>query len=100
MSARFGVTGTFNLSQPKNFVIVGEILDGIVKPGMLVPLPDTAPDGCSGRIVGVESVDNLSERIFRTGLRVQYESAQELSFWLSLPLEGSEIYLLPEPPAG
>ena len=94
MAARFRVSGTFTLSSRHNFVVVGDIVEGIVRTGMRLPLPSNAPAGCSGRIIGVEYVDSLRERVFKIGLRLAYASADELFFWKSVPVEGADVQLL------
>ncbi|MRG45025.1 hypothetical protein GFS24_07860 [Chitinophaga sp. SYP-B3965] len=70
--ATFKIDHSFKLIN-HGLVIVGELLSGSIKPNDILQLKD----GPSLRIKSIESVDNIAEQIFRTGLLFHYENEEQ-----------------------
>ena len=90
--ARFRIERTIQIEIRRLFVLAGEVLDGIVRPGQrLVTSRIDAP------VASVESVlVSASTGLSWVGLAFRYESQEQLRRWAELKLEGSTIQLEPD----
>jgi hypothetical protein len=87
MRSRFLVTDTFNLGIGSYFVIVGEVLEGTVRPGQMV----RTPAGLDAPVHGVEIISGQGRA--KPALTFRYRDVAELAAWEALKLPGHTIEL-------
>jgi hypothetical protein len=97
MSVRFRVEYTFIIAERRLFVLAGEIVEGSVRPGMVLQVPLNDMVTITAPVHGVEAVDRPGQRS-RTGLTLQCEDDIDLSLWRGLNLEG-DVFAVVEPEA-
>lgn len=91
--ARFQVSHTFPIRSRALFFVLGDVLDGEVRMGMVV---DAGPAfRCT--IHAVEMADNLSLRRSWVGLGFRYADAGELERWQGIAWEGLTLHIPAEP---
>ena len=90
MAARFRVVDAFHLESRRYFVIVGDILEGIVRAGMeIVFFPETL-GVIRRRIISIEFVDGVERKAW-LGLVMKYDSDEDLKTLRALDLKGCEL---------
>ncbi|WP_420130666.1 CPCC family cysteine-rich protein [Longimicrobium sp.] len=92
-AARFQVSHTFPLPSRTLFFVLGDVLHGEVRTGMVV---DAGP-GFRSAIHTVEMADSPSERRAYVALGFRYTSAAELDGWQGVPWEGVTLEIPAEP---
>jgi hypothetical protein len=95
-SALFRVEETFAIHSRRLFVLVGEIVEGTVRTGMLVQVSLNGAVFVTAPVSGVEFVDGPGRRS-RIGLTVRYEDDDDLAFWRGLNIGGGMICPVTEP---
>jgi hypothetical protein len=95
MSARFLVEYTFEIAERGLFVLAGEIVEGAVRPGMVLEVPLNDMVFMTAPVQGVEAVDAPGQRS-RTGLTLRCEDDLDLSIWRGLNLAG-HVFAVVEP---
>jgi hypothetical protein len=103
MSVLFRVEYTFEIAGRGLFVLAGEILEGTVRPGMVLQVPLNDMAAITAPVHGVEAVDALGQRS-RTGLTLKCEDEIDLSLWRGLNLDGHVFAVVqpettPQPPS-
>jgi hypothetical protein len=95
-SALFRVEETFAIHSRRLFVLVGEIVEGTVRTGMLVHVSLNGSVFVTAPVHGVEFVDGPGRRS-RIGLTVRYEDDDDLAFWRGLNIGGGMLCPVTEP---
>jgi hypothetical protein len=95
MSVRFRVEYTFAIAERGLFVLVGEIVEGAVRPGMVLQVPLNDMVTMTAPVHGVEFVDGPDQQS-RTGLTLKCEDDIDLSLWRGLNLDG-HVFTVVEP---
>ncbi|HEX8319445.1 hypothetical protein [Longimicrobium sp.] len=95
MSVRFRVEYTFVIAERGLFVLAGEIVEGSVRPGMVLQVPLNDMVTITAPVHGVEAVDASGQRS-RTGLTLKCEDDIDLSLWRGLNLDG-HVFTVDEP---
>lgn len=95
MSVRFRVEYTFVIAERSLFVLAGEIMEGSVRPGMVLQVPLNDMVIMTAPVHGVEAVDAVGQRS-RTGLTLKCEDDIDLSLWRGLNLDG-DVFAVVEP---
>lgn len=95
-TAKFYALGSFLLRSRNIFVIVGDVLEGEVAPGMRILLP-LGGITMATRVAAVEYVDVIHEGKSFIGLAIAYEDPEELEFLMGLGVSGEIVTLDTEP---
>jgi hypothetical protein len=95
MSVLFRVEYTFVIAERGLFVLAGEIVEGAVRPGMVLQVPLNDMVTMTAPVHGVEFVDRPGQRS-HTGLTLQCEDDIDLSLWRGLNLDG-HVFAVVEP---
>lgn len=90
MSARFRVADAFSIESRRLFVLAGEIVDGVVRPGMSVLIDFNDVVQMHAPIVGVEEI-RASDPRKSVGLTIDYEDDLGLALWRGLNIGGGEV---------
>ena len=90
MAARFRVVDTFHLESRHYFVVVGDVLEGIVRAGMEVVFPSKTFGEMRRRIFSIEFVDGIERKAW-LGLTVKYDNDEDLETLRALDLKGCEL---------
>lgn len=85
--ARFQVSHTFPLPSRSLFFVLGDILEGEVRIGMVV---DAGP-AFRSTIHAVEMADNVSLRRSWVSLGLRYADTEELQRWQAIAWEGRTL---------
>ena len=94
MTGTFRARATFVIESRQFFVIHGDMVSGVVRPGMTVCLSPTDAELTAAPIHAVESVDYVQSRTSEIGLVIRYENAERLHRLRSLSLEGRLLEIL------
>ena len=94
-TAKFYAVGSFLLRSRNLFVIVGDILEGEIVPGMEILVPLQGELHVTSRVAQVEYVDVIHEKKSYIGLAIAYEDTEELEFWRALEVSGETLDLRP-----
>lgn len=92
METRFQVRSTSSLPDRKRFLILGETLDGSIRPGMKIFVALNNSIKVHATVAGVETV--RKEGACEAGLSIDCGSEEELQMWIGLNIEGGEILRL------
>lgn len=92
---RFLVVGSFHIPSRRLFVLVGDVVDGRVEPGMEFAVDLNPSLAASGRIETVEAIRGAYLGREYLGLVVAYDEPDELEFWDALNISDEEIALTP-----
>jgi hypothetical protein len=95
-TAKFYALGSFLLRSRNLFVIVGDVLEGEVTPGMRISIP-LGGIAVATRVASVEYVDVIHEGKSFIGLAMEYEHPEELEFLMGLGVSGEVLTLDTEP---
>jgi hypothetical protein len=93
MSAKFYAVGSFHLPSRNLFVIVGDVLEGSVRPGMTFAVQLNPGIAVTSNVAQVEMVDVRYMGKAYVGLAVEYVDPAELDFWLALDISDETIEL-------
>ncbi len=91
--AKFRAVGSFLVRSRRLFVIVGDVVEGTVVPGMTVRLPLNPSLTVAASVKAVEYVDILHEGKSYMGLALEYEHPEELEFWMAMRISGEVLEL-------
>lgn len=91
--ARFQVSHTFPIPSRTLFFVLGDVLEGEVRIGMVLE----AEPRFRNAIHAGEMVDNVSLRRSWVALGFRYTSAAELQRWQAIALEGRTLHIPAEP---
>ena len=82
MTATFHVSHTVHFENQRLFVLQGKILQGTVRPGMILSIPFNPTVHMTAPMHGVESFAGSSDA--PTGITISYADDTELAFWRGL----------------
>ncbi|HYR11203.1 MAG TPA: CPCC family cysteine-rich protein [Longimicrobium sp.] len=92
-AARFHVKRTLNLSSRNLFFLLGDVVEGVVRIGMVVQ----AEPLVRGAVHAVEYADHIAERRSQVALGFRYLQAADLARWQAVPWEGATLEIAAEP---
>lgn len=97
IGARFRVSHAFPLPPRNLFFILGDIVDGEVRMGMVVTAGPAHRPSFREAIHAVEFADRISERRAYVALGFRYLHELELGTWQSIPWDGVTLDIPAEP---
>ncbi len=92
MRTVFRVQSARPIRDKKRFVILGEVLEGVLKIGMNVSVPLNRGVNIQGKVAAIETV--CRDRACDSGFSIECDSDEELDVWVALNIgEGEELLL-------
>jgi hypothetical protein len=95
--ARFRVNDAFPLRSRNLFFVLGDVVEGVVRTGMVVQAGPAHRPTFREAIHAVEFADRVSERRSLVALGFRYLNDLELARWQSMPWEGAMLEIPAEP---
>jgi len=92
MEAKFLARSTASIPDKKRFLIIGEVVEGQVKPGMKVGVPLNSSIHIEGSVCGVEFLNTADG--CKLAIAFECESKDELELWAAMNIGGGEILVL------
>jgi hypothetical protein len=93
MPATFKVIGTLALRSQKQFIVLGDLIDGEIHRGMQFAVPREGAAQAAGRVDAIEFVDFMSLRADCPALVLRCEDPKEIDTWRDLLTEGLVLSL-------
>jgi hypothetical protein len=95
--AKFHVKDTFTIEGRPHFVLAGTIVEGVIRPGMLVHVPFNSSTAMTARVDCIEFARRLGGHE-DTCLCIRFNKAEELELWRGLAISNETIEVsLPSP---
>jgi hypothetical protein len=97
MKTRFRVQSAEPIRHKQRFILLGEVLEGDIKVGMLVSVPLNRGVSIQAEVAGIETA--CREAGCDSGFSIQCDSDEEVSLWVALNIgDGEELLLTDESP--